>query len=138
MRRFVFWATGLLLLAALALVLLMGFLVLAPSARASVRAGMTREGLHSQALTDLQANNSVHYDVHLLLGRTLALCPCTRRLADTQYSKATWHARTRHQKALVTTARPRTVAAVVSDTFQLGVSSLQWLGGRLLRLGERF
>jgi hypothetical protein len=134
MRRFLFWATGLLLLTTLALVLLTGYLVLDHPARAAVLARMHREGLYPQALTDLQADNSAHYGVHLLLGRTLALCPCTRRLADAQYSRARFHARTKYQRALVTTARPRTVAAVVSDTFQLGISSLQWLGGHLPRL----
>jgi len=132
MYRFIFWATGLLLLAILSLALFLGYLVLVPTTRASVQAELAREGLHSQALTDLEADNSVHYGVHLLLGRLLSLYPRTRRLADLQYSKARYHARTLHQRALVTTDRPRTVVSAVSDAVRLGISGLEWLGGRVL------
>ena len=132
MWRFIFWATGLLLLLTLPLALFLGYLVLVPATRASVQAELTRAGLQSRALTDFEANNSVHYAVHLTLGRLLALYPRTRRLADLQYSKARYHARTPQERALVTTDRPRTVAAAVSDAVRLGINGLEWLGGRLL------
>jgi hypothetical protein len=94
MRRFIIWATSLFLLAILALTFFLAYLVLVPTTRASVQAELDRAGLHSQALADFEANDSVHYGVHLLLGRTLALYPRTRRLADQQYSKARFYART--------------------------------------------
>jgi hypothetical protein len=132
MRPFIIWATGLFLLAILMLTFFLAYLVLVPTTRASVQAELDRAGLHSQALVDFEANDSVHYGIHLLLGRTLALYPRTRRLADLQYSKARFHARTRHQLVLVTTGRPRTPAAAVSDAFRLGISGLEWLSGRVL------
>jgi hypothetical protein len=130
MRHFIFGATGLLLLVTLTLTLFLAYLVLVPTTRTSVQAELARMGLHPQALASFEANDSVHYGVHLLLGRSLALYPRTRRLADLQYSKARFHARTRHQLALVTTDRPHTAAAAVRDAFRLGISGLEWLGGR--------
>ena len=131
MRRLIFWTTSVLLLATLALGLLLAYLVLVPTTRATVQVEVMRAGLQSQALTRVERDNSVHYGVHLLLGRALALYPPTRRLADWQYYKARWHARTRYQRALVTTDRPHSAAAAVSDAFGLGISGLKWLGGRV-------
>jgi hypothetical protein len=130
--RLIFWMTGLLLLVTLSLVLFLAYLVLVPAARAPVQAELARTGLQSHALTELETNGSLHYVVHLMLGRVLALDPSTRRLADWQYSKARYHSRTPHQLALVTTERPRSVAATISDAVRLSINGLEWLGGRVL------
>jgi hypothetical protein len=128
--RFVLWSIGLLLVAAVALLLVAGVVPLTLTVPA-VRTAVTHQTARYPALAALQTENSVHYGAHLLAGRTLALCPCTRGLAALQYSKATWHARTPYQRALVTTARPRTAWGMVSDTVKLGISSLRWVGERV-------
>ena len=43
----------------------------------------------------------LHYAVHILAGRVLDLCPCTRRAADAQYYYARFHAVTPRQRDVV-------------------------------------
>jgi hypothetical protein len=130
--RFILAMTGGLLLVAVSFMLFLVYLVLVPTARAPIQAEFARTGLQSHRLTELETNSSVHYVVHLMLGRVLALDPSTRQLADWQYNKARYHARTPHQLALVTSERPRTVAATLSDAVRLGISGLEWLSGRVV------
>ena len=131
MRRLVLWGITLSLMAMLTVVLAIEVLDIALTTPA-VRVDVLRQVDRYPAVAVLQTKNAVHYDVHLLAGRTLSLCPCTRGLAAVQYSKAMWHARTQHQRALITTDRPRTVWALVSDTLQLGLSGIEWLGGHIV------
>jgi hypothetical protein len=49
----------------------------------------------------LRRGHHLHYAVHLIAGRLLDLCPCTRAAASTQYYRARFHAVTRRQRAVV-------------------------------------
>jgi hypothetical protein len=131
MPRFVLGGLGLLLAAAVALVLFAGIATVALAVPA-VHTVVLQRTARYPALVAFQSENAVHYGAHLLAGRTLGLCPCTRGLAALQYSKAVWHARTPHQRALVTTKRPHTAWGMVSDAIQLAIGGLRWLGERVL------
>jgi hypothetical protein len=133
MRRLAVWGITLFLMGVLTLVLAIEVMDIALTTPA-VRADITRKVDRYPVIVALQAKNSVHYGVHLLAGRTLSLCPCTRGLAAVQYSKAAWHARNQHQRALVTTDRPHTVWEAVGDTVGLGFSGIQWLGEHVLKV----
>jgi len=39
----------------------------------------------------IRENDELHYQVHRAVGRVLSLCPCTARLAASQYYKAGFH-----------------------------------------------
>jgi len=131
MRRFVLWGITLLLMAVLVSVLSIEALDIALTTPA-LRADVMHEAGRIPGLATLQTSDAVHYGVHLVAGRTLSLCPCTRDLAAEQYEKAMWHARTPHQWALLTIDRPRTPWEAITDALQLSASSLRWLGGHLL------
>jgi plastocyanin len=69
-------------------------------------------------------------------GRLFDVCPCTRRKADEQYWRASFHALTPTEQALVRNSRPRSVQgwlaygiapfAVTAEWIGKGVG---WLGG---------
>jgi hypothetical protein len=61
-------------------------------------------------------DDQVHFVGHLVAGRVLSLCPCTASLAENQYARGLYHARTPHQRALLTTARPTTLAQRLNET----------------------
>ena len=61
-------------------------------------------------------DDQVHYVGHLLAGRVLSLCPCTATLAEHQYARGMYHARTPREKALLTTARPSTLRERLTET----------------------
>ena len=70
----------------------------------------------------------LHYAVHLMAGRVLDLCPCTRRAADAQYYYAKFHAVTPHQQAVLKSSRPGGLGglpAYIAGPFQVG---FDWLG----------
>jgi hypothetical protein len=77
---------------ALGLVAVLGLAVSAPS--------LTRTALQ------VGHDDQLHYVVHLFAGRVLSLCPCTAQMANNQYTRGMYHARTPRQQALLTTARP--------------------------------
>jgi hypothetical protein len=77
--------------------------------------------------TQHQAHELAHYWAHLVAGRALQVCPCTRRRAYWQYWKAHFHAGTPQQRALVTTAVPHSGQAGLRD-----VVVVSWLGTRTL------
>jgi hypothetical protein len=120
------------LVVALSLMTLAGLLAvgLFGSARAAV--APVEDFLPAPVLAVLQTNDQLHYGVHLMLGRALGLCPCTRSLAAAQYSKATWHARTPRQMALVTSARPHTVESAVRDLIQIGAAGVRHVADAVL------
>jgi len=72
--------------------------------------------------------DQVHYVGHLVAGRVLSLCPCTLQLAETQYAKGMYHARTTRQAALLTDARPTTLRARLIEAPQLVAAVLRRLG----------
>ena len=70
----------------------------------------------------------LHYAVHLIAGRVLDLCPCTRRAAATQYYYAHFHAITPRQIAVINNVHPATPgawAAYIAGPFAVG---LDWVG----------
>jgi hypothetical protein len=86
--------------------------------------------LASGALS-LAHNDQVHYGGHLVAGRLLSLCPCTARLAETQYIRGTYHARTPKQLALLTTERPASVRARLAEAPALAASAIRHIQARL-------
>ena len=76
-------------------------------------------------------DDQVHYGGHLLAGRILALCPCTAQLAETQYARGMYHARTPRQLALLTTDRPHSMRARLAEAPHLARLALQHFGSRL-------
>jgi hypothetical protein len=72
-------------------------------------------------------DDQVHYAGHLLAGRALSLCPCTLQLAETQYAKGMYHARTSREAALLTHARPTTWQAHLIEAPQLIAAALRRL-----------
>lgn len=89
-------------------------------------AGLWRSDAGARALAfadrEVHEHQRLTYALHLAAGRLLALCPCTRAQADTQYLKATAHAATDRQLALATTERPRTVESGLYDA-----TAIAWL-----------
>ena len=70
----------------------------------------------------------LHYGVHLVAGRILDLCPCTRRAADAQYYYARFHAVTPRQQAVLKSSRPGSLAGIgeyIVGPFGVG---LDWIG----------
>jgi hypothetical protein len=76
-------------------------------------------------------NDQLHYGGHLVAGRILSLCPCTAQLAQNQYVRGMYHARTPHQEALLTTARPTSLRAQLSEARQMAASVMRHVGNRL-------
>jgi plastocyanin len=76
----------------------------------------------------LDRGDHLHFATHVLAGRVLDLCPCTRRAAAAQYVYARFHAVTPRQKALIANSNPKSVgefAAYLSAPFAVG---LEWVG----------
>ena len=85
----------------------------------------------TDATLSLVHNDQVHYGGHLIAGRILSLCPCTTHLAETQYVKGMYHARTPHQVALLTSLRPTSMRALLVDAPQLAAAAIQQIASRL-------
>ena len=87
----------------------------------------------------IREHEKLHYGIHLTLGRALAVCPCTRRWSASQYYKASFHAHTPRQTALVTTERPNltSVRSILRDTVRLAGGGVKWAGDHLLARAER-
>src|SRR4051794_39673345 len=135
MRRLFFVATALVLAPA---VVVLG-LIVADWTEIHHRA---RDPLTAVALT-IDRGDRLHYVGHLMLGRALDLCACADHVAADQYDRATWHARTARQLALVTYNRPRAPlewvtdgAGAITSGARWGERGSLWLVGRLARLIE--
>jgi hypothetical protein len=76
-------------------------------------------------------NDRVHYVGHLVAGRVFSLCPCTLQIADTQYLRGMYHARTPQQAAWLTTDRPASLHAQLGEARTLAAAGLRHLGRRL-------
>jgi plastocyanin len=84
----------------------------------------------------LSHGDHLHFAVHMIAGRVLDVCPCTRRAASVQYWRASYHVATPIEAALVLNARPSSLqgwivyavapVAVVAEWVGKGVA---WLGG---------
>lgn len=72
-------------------------------------------------------DDQVHYVGHLFAGRVLSLSPYTVHLAEDQYSRGLYHARTPRQVALLTTARPTGVRARLAETPHLILAAIRRL-----------
>ena len=59
--------------------------------------------------------DEVHYGGHLLAGRLFSLWPGTAELAEEQYARGLYHARTARQTALLTTQRPSGARAHLAE-----------------------
>lgn len=104
------------------LVLIAASAIALPAGVDLVRAGFTR--------ADQRSDNydRVHYGVHLIAGRILSVCPCTRGHAPDEYARALQHAGTSRRQALVTTERPQHVADGPRDAATIGWHALRALG----------
>jgi hypothetical protein len=83
-------------------------------------------GFMSRAHAVIDNGDRTHYAIHLALGRVLDLCPCTHDLADTQYWRARFHARTPHELQLVTQDRPVTPVERVADAADIVSGGVRW------------
>lgn len=79
----------------------------------------------------LAHNDQLHYGGHLVAGRILALSPYTSQLAETQYARGMYHARTPRQVALLTTDRPTSLRARLAEAPRLAALTLHYLSSRL-------
>lgn len=39
----------------------------------------------------IRRDDTLHYRVHMVLGKIFSFCPCTQRISISQYSKAAYH-----------------------------------------------
>jgi hypothetical protein len=87
--------------------------------------------LASGAVT-LAHDDQVHYAGHLVAGRILSLWPATARLAEVQYSRGMYHARTPREVALLTSERPTSIRGRIGEAPALASSALRRISSRLL------
>jgi hypothetical protein len=82
----------------------------------------------AQATLNVAHDDQVHYVGHLVAGRLFSLCTCTLRLADEQYTRGLYHARTPRQVALLTTERSASARVVFAETPRLAARALRHIG----------
>jgi plastocyanin len=84
-----------------------------------------------------ERGDHLHYAVHLVQGRILDVCPCTRRAAAAQYYYARFHAVTPRQRAAVAGGQPNSPSAWVGYfAGPLGVGA-DWIGDGVAWLSGR-
>jgi plastocyanin len=127
---------GIVLLAtACCLFLILGFgLLTLADVVSRVNAGPS---VSARVVAAVSNGDHLHYAFHVLAGRVLDICPCTRRAAAAQYYRATYHAITPRQRAVLAASPPRSADQwptyvwgpfeVIGDWISDG---LAWLGGR--------
>lgn len=83
----------------------------------------------------LETGNHLHFATHIVAGRVLDICPCTRAAADTEYWRARYHAVTPLEQRVGLRVMPRTPAEFVdylAGPFEVGLAwledGLRWLG----------
>jgi hypothetical protein len=85
-------------------------------------------GTQHRLLWTLAHGDHLHFAVHMLAGRLLDVCPCTRRAAEVQYWRASYHARTATERALVRNARPSSAHGWVVYAVAPAVVAAEWIG----------
>jgi len=74
--------------------------------------------------------DEVHYGGHLVAGRLLSLWPGGAELAENQYARGLYHARTPRQAALLTTQRPTGAGAHLAEAWMVAAAAARrMLGG---------
>jgi len=75
-------------------------------------------------------DDQVHYGGHLVAGRLLSLWPGAADLAENQYARGLYHARTPRQTALLTTQRPTGARAHLAEARMVaGAAVRRVIGG---------
>src|SRR5216684_1605385 len=74
--------------------------------------------------------DEVHYGGHLVAGRLLSLWPGGADMAENQYARGLYHARTPRQAALLTTQRPTSAAAHLAEARLLAAAAGRQVIGR--------
>ncbi len=84
----------------------------------------------------LEHGDHLHFAVHVLSGRLLDVCPCTREAARDHYQRAQRHARSPRQMAAVSQVRPHSVGEwweYATAPLRVGAEwardGIAWLGG---------
>lgn len=90
--------------------------------------------LRSRVAWVLDNGDHLHFAIHIVAGRVLDICPCTRSAADAQYWRARYHAVTPLEQRVGLRVSPKTPAEFVdyvAGPFEVG---LEWLedGAKLL------
>jgi hypothetical protein len=74
----------------------------------------------------IEYGDHLHFVSHLVLGRLLSLTPWTKAVAADQYDRASAHATTARQRALVTSDRPQSPSDALLDLVGIIASGLRW------------
>jgi plastocyanin len=100
-------------------------------------AGNGSPDARARAEWTLASGDHLHFAFHIVAGRILDICPCTRRAAGAQYYRAHFHALTPLQKAVANNTHPSTpgewlnyVVGPVEVAFGWAGDGLAWLGGQ--------
>ena len=116
---------GLMALVTAAVFMLLSFSLLAAADFAN--APPPHRDLTSRALWVWHHGNRVHFAVHILAGRVLDVCPCTRGAAHTQYYRALFHVLTARQHAVALNTRPSTPAQWLDFVTGPFLVALDWI-----------
>lgn len=88
----------------------------------------------SPSPAEVQARHTLHFWSHLLAGRVLQACPCTRQRSGWEYYKAWLHAQSPAQGALAGSGVPRSPMQAVRDlVWLLPRVSIAFVGNALVR-----
>jgi uncharacterized membrane protein YedE/YeeE len=85
-------------------------------------------GTQNRLLWTLAHGDHLHFAVHMVAGRLLDLCPCTRHAAAVQYVRASYHAKTATELALVRNARPTSAHGWLAYTVAPAAVVVEWIG----------
>ena|SRR5437870_1595421 len=69
--------------------------------------------------------DQVHYGGHLVAGRLLSLWPGAAEMAENQYARGLYHARTPRQAALLTTQRPTGAWARLAEAWMVAAAAVR-------------
>jgi plastocyanin len=83
----------------------------------------------------LASGDHLHFAFHIMAGRVLDLCPCTRRAAGAQYFRAHFHALTPLQKTVADNSHPGTPAQWANYFFGPAQVAFAWVGDGMHWLG---
>jgi plastocyanin len=89
----------------------------------------------ARAAWTLASGDHLHFAFHIMVGRVLDVCPCTRRAADGQYYRAHFHALTPLQKTVAANTHPASAAEWANYVFGPVQVAFAWVGDGLRWLG---